>query len=564
MQLQLDEVRRLTGPNLLWNKPGAIVDVFISHGDGVSVVGCWQHWAGVILSEFGWQQDTTYRLHAQGANMALSAPLDALYTACGLAELAWDCCLAEMNNQPLPDWQHRLAELRLELAQEVNPALLSLVSSAKENNVTSLCDDDRVSLGMGASVSVWPVVALPKASAVNWRSFSDIPVAFITGTNGKSTSVRLAAEMAKAAGLVAGVTSTDFIRVGDDIIDHGDYSGPGGARMLLRDPRTDIAFLEVARGGLLRRGLPVERVEAALITNVASDHLGQYGINTLEALAEVKFMVSKGLNKKAVLVVNADNALVVNQALKTAKTLCWFSLDENNSLIKQQIESGGRAVFVRSGMLVYHADGRCEDVCSIVDIPMTFNGNALHNVENALGVVGLAKALQLPHDAIKSGLLNFGSNALDNPGRGNRYRVKGCDVIVDFAHNEHSVSAVVSMVNRMPAQKRIVMFSHAGDRSDDDIKSLTEAVIKLQPSAYVVSEIEHYLRGRVMGEIPALVQDILNNNGVPSQAIGISDTPLLGAQKAIKQAEPGDVILLFVLDQRDQVHQWLSDQSDVG
>lgn len=562
MKLELDEVRRLTGPNLLWDLPGAIADVLIADVDKQSVVEVWQKWVHQFLKELDWPEKSTYRLHADGASMAICAPFDALYSACELAELAWNCASAEIQNESLPDWQTRLTEIQAELVTELNPKLLAIMSAAKSEQVTCLSDDDDLSLGMGASAKVWPVAALPNIESINWASYKDIPTALITGTNGKSTSVRLAAEIAKAAGLNAGVTSTDFIKVGEDIIDRGDYSGPGGARMLLRDSRTEIAFLEVARGGMLRRGLPIERVDTALITNVASDHLGQYGINTVSELAQAKFIVSKALSKQSVLVVNADNDLVVEQATKLDNTLCWFSLNEQNALIQQQIRNGGKAVFVRSGQIVYHADGLFEEIAMIADIPMTFNGSARHNIENALGVVGLSRALKLPFQAIRAGLKSFGSNAQDNPGRGNQYQVNGCTVIVDFAHNEHSMQAVVDMVKRMPANKRIVMFGHAGDRSDQDIRNLTEAVVGLEAEHYIISELEEYLRGRELGDIPAVVQAALSEHGIAEHASSISRDPLSGAKHALSLAEAGDVILLFVLDQREQVHDWLIAQDD--
>lgn len=561
MKLELDEVRRLTGPNLLWQKPGAIVDVFIADTDAEAVVKVWQRWVHQLLDKFEWEHEqSVYRLHADGASMAISAPMDALYTACEIAELAWDCCVAELLALTEPDWSARLEELREELAEEQNPELMEIISSAAEHNVLCLTDDDELSLGTGPGVKVWPVRELPATEDLDWNSFSAIQSALITGTNGKSTSVRLAAEIAKTAGYNAGVTSTDFIRVGDDIIDRGDYSGPGGARMLLRDPRTQMAFLEVARGGILRRGLPVESVNAALVTNVASDHLGQYGINTVEELAEAKFVVAKALDGSSVLVVNADNELVVNQAPKTGKTLCWFSVDENNPLIQAQLQSGGRAVFVRSGKMIYHASGLFEEVCAVKDIPMTFAGTAQHNIENALGVIGLCRCLKLPFSSIRQGLMNFSSDAEDNPGRGNMYQVDGRQVIVDFAHNEHSMRAVVEMVRRMPARQTITMFGHAGDRSDKDISDLTDAVEALKADLYVISELADYLRGRELGDVPAVVKQRLQDHQVRDEQIYISTDPLSGAQHALAVSEPGDVILLFVLDQREQVHQWLSTQ----
>ena len=558
VKLELDEARRLTGPNLLWDKPGAIVDVLIEGVDPQLVAQKWQKWVTRCQAEFGWHNEqSTYRVYAEGANLAISAPMDALYVACELAELAWHCCAAEIQRLHPPEWRERLAELRIDLAEESNPRLLHLLAAADKHTVPCLCDDDELSLGMGASTQVWIVGDLPLPHEVGWVGFHDVPCAYVTGTNGKSTSVRLAAEIAKAARINAGITSTDFIRVGDVIIDRGDYSGPGGARIVLRDHRTEMAFLEVARGGILRRGLPVNRVNAALITNVASDHLGQYGINTVEALAETKFVVAKALHDDGVLVVNADNDLVVEQAAKLDKTLCWFSLDEDNVLIQQQLSVGGRAVFVRGGHLIYVNQSREQDFGALKDMPMSFDGKALYNIQNALGVVGLCSALNLPEAAIRAGLSSFGSNAVDNPGRGNRYQVNGVEVVLDFAHNEHSMRAVIQMVADLPASNKIVMFGHAGDRSDEEIQALANAVAELDASCYIVSELEPYLRGRELGDIPKVVKQALLDRKIPALDFRVSDNPLAGAKLAMQTATKGDLVLLFVLDQREQVHDYL-------
>jgi cyanophycin synthetase len=429
---------------------------------------------------------------------------------------------------------------------------------AQKHGVSCIIDDDDVSLGMGKSSHTWPVRELPVLKGIPWQDYQDIPRAFITGTNGKSTSVRLASHIAKAAGYIAGVTSTDFIRVGDDIIDTGDYSGPGGARMLLRDSRTEIAFLEVARGGILRRGIPVDSIDVALITNVASDHLGQYGINTVEELAQTKFVVVKGLNAQGTLVLNADNELVIEQALMLDKKICWFSTHESNYLIQSQLTSGGAAVFIRDKHIVYALGNEEEVIASLDQVPMTLNGAAQHNVQNALGVVGLSKALSLPTEAIRTGLQDFGSNAEDNPGRGNIYEVNGIKVLVDFAHNEHSMRAVVKTINQLPAKRKIAMFSHAGDRSDQEICNLTDAVTTLDASLYVVTELEHYLRGREIGEVPKIVGDYLCQKPIDSEKIRYAADPLEGAKIAMDFAQPGDVVLLFVLADREHVHEYLT------
>jgi cyanophycin synthetase len=188
---------------------------------------------------------------------------------------------------------------------------------------------------------------------------------------------------------------------------------------------------------------------------------------------------------------------------------------------------------------------------------MTFNGTALHNIENALGVVGLCKALNLPLFAIQQGLMEFASNAQDNPGRGNLYSINGSSVFVDFAHNEHSVRAVVKMAKSFPAKRRIAMFGHAGDRSDLEIRDLTHAVADLDADLYVVSEVEKYLRGREFGDISKLVKHYLSQLDIDDKQILNVAEPLDGVRKIMSYVEPGDVVLLLVLDQREEVHNYL-------
>ena len=151
MRIELEEVRRLTGPNLLWDEPGAILDVLIEDVDKLQVIHTWQQWMDKILLQFEWQQSHTYRLYSGGASMALSAPMDALYCACDLAELAWDCSVAELLEEPPVDWQLRLEVLRQELCEELNPQLIALIAQAKQHNVSAISDDDEFSLGMGTS-----------------------------------------------------------------------------------------------------------------------------------------------------------------------------------------------------------------------------------------------------------------------------------------------------------------------------------------------------------------------------------------------------------------------------
>jgi UDP-N-acetylmuramyl tripeptide synthase len=448
------------------------------------------------------------------------------------------------------------------MQSEKNDALIELHIAAGHHGVDFLVDDDVVSIGHGQGSISYMVEQIPHPQHINWASVHDVPVAMITGTNGKSTSVRLLDGVARAAGQVSGVTSTDFVRVGDDVLDQGDYSGPGGARLLLRDPRLEVAFLEVARGGILRRGLPLRRARAALVTNVANDHLGQYGVNTLQALTETKFAVSKTLAENGVLVVNADDAGIVEHlAEQDQQNLCWFSLDKANPRIQYQLHNRGRCCYVDEDNIVNFDGARQERICAIKDIPMTINGAALHNVRNALGAVGVASAMEYTSAQIRTGLCRFNSDERDNPGRLNSFELQNSvHVIIDFAHNAHSVEAVTDTVRRMPAKQKWALFGSAGDRSDDEIAAIASGVCALAPDHVVITEIEPYLRGRALGEVGAIMKQACLQNGIAEERIYFAESPLAGVKFALSRMQPGDLGLFLVLSERDQVIDYVNSQ----
>ena len=256
MRAELTDSRRLTGANLFWDYPSAIIDVSID-GAAEPLIGAWQRTARTLLKALGREQEQTcFRVFEGGASLLISAAIDALYSTCELNEVAWKCAVDQMEagtlNKETDDLSADIKRLRTEFDAEANPALLALQSAAAQHGVPFLWDDDEVSAGYGATACIWAADSLPAVDDVDWQSIHSIPLALVTGTNGKSTTVRMTAAIMNAAGNRAGLTSTDFIRVGDRTIDKGDYSGTGGARMLMRQGDVEMAVLEVSRGGLLR------------------------------------------------------------------------------------------------------------------------------------------------------------------------------------------------------------------------------------------------------------------------------------------------------------------------
>jgi len=226
-QLVVDSCRRLTGPSLVWSEPGAILDVLITDMDMKRVLECWYRKVEQLLSDVGWVEPRLiHRQFENGYNLLLAAPIDQLYSAVLALETAWYFCACELLDQPVESRVALLDEIRAQMQQERNAALIEIEKAATDHGVDFLADDEMISLGHGCGSRSYPIDQIPAPESLDWSSIHDVPVALITGTNGKSTSVRLLDAIARAAGQVSGVTSTDFVRVGDDVLDRGDYSGP--------------------------------------------------------------------------------------------------------------------------------------------------------------------------------------------------------------------------------------------------------------------------------------------------------------------------------------------------
>ncbi|MDX1554886.1 MAG: Mur ligase family protein, partial [Xanthomonadales bacterium] len=456
---------------------------------------------------------------------------------------------------------------------EAYPPVLAMQNAAAEHRVPFLWDDDEVSVGYGRTARVWAAKAVPDPDDVDWASLESIPLGLVTGTNGKSTTVRMAAAIIRSAGLSAGLTSTDWIRVGEQVLDTGDYSGPGGARTLMRHADTEIAVLEVARGGLLRRGLGVETATAALITNVAADHLGEYGINTVQELAEAKFIVRKALKGTSPLILNADDSRIVehSQALEpeftedAATRLIWFSLDADNPVTTAHLESGGRAACLADGWLELRQAGNARRIVKAGDLPSAFGGAARHNISNALAAMALCRQLGIGDDHLRQGLLSFRGDETDNPGRANWFEGNGVRIVVDFAHNAHGMRALAQMVASLDAGRRVLLMGQAGDRLDKDIEALTVAACAMSPDQLLICEMPGYERGREPGEVPAIIRRVALEAGVTESGIGLYPSPVEAVRQALQAARPGDMLVLLALTQREEVlkmvHEYIGDCS---
>lgn len=571
MKLKLTDSRRLTGANLFWEYPAAIIDASVE-GSAGPLIEAWRGHVVRLLDAVGYaDEQTCHREFNGGVSLLISAPIDVLYSMCDLNEVAFACAAHDFGCGAAPDPDEEIPRLNRLFDEERNPPLLALQKAARMNGVPFLWDDDEISVGYGRTTLCWKPDSLPSPDAVDWSALESIPVALVTGTNGKSTTVRMTASIMAAAGLQGGLTSTDFIRVGDRIIDRGDYSGTGGARMLMRQPDIEAAVLEVARGGLLRRGLGVEHADVAVVTNVAADHLGDYGINTVEELIPAKFIVRRALGGSDPLVLNADDPGCVGYAATLDQQLAWFSLDAGNPLVRKTVARRGLACWLEDGALIVSHGGNTRTVTRVDQVPATRGGAARYNVANALAAAAIAVAVGINDEAIRAGLAAFKGDESDNPGRGNWFEHEistpegrgAVRILVDFAHNEHGMLALADAVRHMKAERVVLLMGQAGDRLDKDIGNLVRAACEMQPARLLVAELPGYERSRAPFEVQAMIRRDAIEAGVPENAVELFDSPVSATASALEHARPGDFLVLLALTQRAQtlelIHRFIND-----
>jgi cyanophycin synthetase len=551
--MQFLDARRLTGPSLLFDSYGSILDVACSEDEAERLAPAWKKHVEHMLSELGWNNAgfATAKLEG-GISLAFMARIDALYAASAINEWAWSACDHEFNGADAPDFPTALAEIRDAIAEEANPALVELEAQAAARGVTMLWDDDEVSLGLGRHSETWPVRELPDPDTLDWDRFRDVPTALVTGTNGKTTTVRLATHILRAAGYTVGMSSTDYIAVNSQVVDRDDWSGPGGARNVLRHKEVDAAILETARGGLLRRGLGVYAANAAAITNIGRDHLGDFGSRSLEELMDIKWIVSRAVRDSGTLVLNADDARLVSRARDYPGTVAWFSLDPGNPVVLSHTAGGGTAFVEQDGDLVRIEGDTRERLCSAADIPITLNGAARHNTANALAAAALTAAMGVSMADIRRGLTTMTQD--ENPGRGNVFDVDGFKVIIDFAHNPQAIEALLDMAAAMQGRRKVLCFAQAGDRPDDLIRELARNAWEKGLDRVIVSELAHYYRGRGPGEVYGLIKDELLRCGARDDQIEHNDEEIESFDSALAWAQPGDLVIMLALERSPELY----------
>ncbi|MCK9283595.1 MAG: cyanophycin synthetase [Rhodocyclaceae bacterium] len=377
-----------------------------------------------------------------------------------------------------------------------------------------------------------------------------IPVVAVAGTNGKTTTVRLIANILGADGKRVGMTSTDGVYIEGQRIDTGDCSGPRSARNVLMHPDVDAAVFETARGGVLREGLGFDRCDVAVVTNIGlGDHLGLSYISTVEDLAVVKRVIVQNVSPHGVAVLNAMDPMVAKMADACPGKVIFFASDRHHPLIATQRARSLRTVFLDGGEIIA-AEGTIVQRIALAEIPITRNGAIGFQIDNAMAAVAAAWALDLPWPIIRAGLRSFINDAQTAPGRFNLFDYRGATLIADYGHNPDAITALVKAIDNMPAQKRSVVISGAGDRRDEDIRQQTEILGDAFDSVILYQD--QCQRGRADGEVLALLRQGLADAKRTRETDEIHGE-FLAIDTALSRLRSGDLCLILV----DQVEEAL-------
>ncbi|MEA2118509.1 cyanophycin synthetase [Halovibrio sp. HP20-50] len=371
-----------------------------------------------------------------------------------------------------------------------------------------------------------------------------IPIAAVTGTNGKTTTVRLLSHLLRQAGRNVGMACTGAIEIDNHVIMRGDYSGPQAAAIVLREPTVECAVLEVARGGIMRRGLGFDECDVGVLLNIASDHLGEHDIHTLDELARCKTVVIDAVRQGGTAVLNADDLRVLEGQEWARGDIIFFTLDPNSRPVRQHVRDQGVAFTLHNERIVMRQGHVEAEVIPVVDVPITFEGHARFNVANALAASAAAYAMGLSIADIQMGLQTFHPTPGQNPGRTNLIDADGMKVLIDYGHNVPALEALSGLVGCIPARRRISVASAPGNRRDEDLFTLGTLLARMHDVVFIY---ETDARGRTPGDAARLLRE--GAESVPGACrVEVIMEEQQAVERAFEEASEGDLLVLLIDD----------------
>ncbi|MBT6176028.1 MAG: hypothetical protein HOI23_02195 [Deltaproteobacteria bacterium] len=553
--MRVETVHRITGLHLLLDDTGAAAWLDFDAGDD---------WAALRISllervhracehaGFG-KPPILEHYYEGGVALALKAQPDALYTMCAVLEWA-----TSDDGESGEFWDAILSEK----ATEERPRLNACHAWARKHGLPALDDEDAFTLGMGKHSTTWPLESLPSDEQLAQAEAKSIPLAYLTGTNGKTTTTRMVARIAQMSSLKPGNTSSDGIIVDGQAIEEGDWTGPGAARMVLRHPDVDVALLETARGGLMRRGLVLPSADVALVTNISADHLGQWGILDVHDLADAKLVVARALKPGGTLILNKDCPILgsaferMDASFKENIDVAWFST-------KEDTDTSGLAGWLNGDEIVLRTGTNTELRLAVKSIPLTLGGTALHNIQNAIAAALVACAFDLPASGIQEGLSSLMPNVEDSRGRSNLYAVDNKYLLLDFAHNPGGLKMMAELSKRWPAGGRYFLMGQAGDRTTALVKELAEEAVAIGLDHVVVKNLPGHSYERDANEVAQSQVAALYKAGQKEGSVTHVPDEVEAAEALIDMADEHSLIFLIAHENVNGVMEMLERRNAV-
>lgn len=539
---------RLLGQSRFFPVAGAVIDISYKSTENQKIADFFVTELKQLLSSLSvTDYEVKTLVFANGINVALRYPYDLLMVACEILDWMWLEVVDNLDKE-LPIRQDKAKKIFSQMIEENQQIMLrKLYNKAQQHKVNFFIHKDLIILGSGVNQFRIKQNKVTKINDIPWKKIANIPTILVTGTNGKTTTTRLTEFICRKAKLKSGYCSTDWVMINGRLVTEGDLSGPTGHQYVMMNPKVEVAILEAARGGIVKRGLMPNYATAATVTNIAYDHIGQNGIETLEDLANAKGVVYDAIAEDGIAVVNLDDKYIPNLPIKQKKAYLSTKLTEQE--ISQYLTADNYVVYLDNGMITLQTSKVKYGLNKINEIPITVHGLATYNYENVLHATALAYAVGVTPEQIQFGLKKFGADDKSNFGRWNYYQSKRHGhLVVDIAHNPAGLENILSLATGFRKLYNLtgklgLMYGNTADRRDT-IPEIVAIINKYNVDQVVIKEFQTSLRGSQLGEMPQAFYDELIKQGYPAEKIKVIPNELEAVTHILTETNGEDMYLL--------------------
>lgn len=549
-------IRVLAGTNVFFSGVGAIAELVTRSPQKLEFAQAFASELRKVLDALEWDDVPVFnKIYSRGMIFAIPTEFDYTYAGCKILSVTFDIVAARFNNQPELDFDEEIDYLKYVISRERYITLRNIYNEAQDRGLNVYYHDEKITLGSGKGAFTADIGDIG-FDDVPWDSIYEIPSVLVTGTNGKTTTVRLTSFISQHAGKVVGYCSTDWVMINGNVMSQGDLSGPNGNRAVMTNPEVDVAVLEVARGGIVKRGLATSHVNGAVVTNVSEDHLGVNGIDSVYDLANAKFVVHHAVRADGINIFNLDDAITrefVGSYNENAHALVSqkLSYDEVKPYLRS---SADLACLVEDGQFCVYKDGVKYVIAAVNDVDLTYNGIAKHNIENVLVAIALSISLGRTYDEISAGLLAF-RNSVHNHGRFNLFDVKSNKIMVDYGHNLASIDNMLKFARSIakPESKTTVLLGFSGDRKFM-VDSVTKSVVDNKIDYVILKLFTSHLRGADVGELVEMLRSSLIRHGFPeTNIIATVDTEIEALDLILGNLGHDNIYVLLCQDEAAEI-----------